>query len=122
MLLICALGAYWYCSGLSMHHDHRIFVQGINQKKIVKLTSSGEEQASNLVRLCAPMYYNQGQTEGDDLDLYLFWDFKRTKGKYVLSVPPSQILNMELTEDSFSKEDFIHDRKRSGKSTETPDS
>ena len=105
-----------------MHRDHRIFVQGINQKKIVKLTSSGEEQASNLVRLCAPMYYSQGQTEGDNLDLYLFWDFKRTKGKYVLNLPPSQILNMELTEDSFSNEDFIHDRMRPGKSTETTDS
>lgn len=105
-----------------MHRDHQIFVQGINQKKIVKLTFFNEKQASNLVRLCAPLYYNQGQTEGDDLDLYLFWDFKRTKGNYVLSLPPSQILNMGLTEDSFSSEDFIHGRRRSGKSTETSDS
>ena len=105
-----------------MHRDHNIFVQGINQKKIVKLTFSSEEHASNLVRLCAPMHYIQGQTEGDDLDYYLFWDFKRTKGKYILNLPPSQILNMELTEDSFSNEDFIHGRRRSGKSTETSDS
>ena len=90
-----------------LHPDHDIFVRAIQDKRKVKLTFFSKEQALNVVRLCAAMYYSRGQTEGDDLDCYYFWDFESAKGKRFLSFPPSQIANMELTEEPFDLVEFF---------------
>ena len=94
-----------------MHSDHDIFIQGIEQKKRLKLTFFSEKNLQNLLRECAPLHYSQGRIEGDDLDSYYFWDFEATKGSHFLSLSPSQIVAMELAESTFNIEDFSDFRK-----------
>ena len=88
-----------------MHCDHNVFVQGMDQKRRIKLTFIGGKNLQNLVKECAPLHYSRGQVEGDDLDSYYVWDFE-TKGSHFLALPPSRIIKMELTEDEFNIEDF----------------
>ncbi len=89
-----------------MHCDHDVFVQGMEQKRKLKLTFLGGKNLQYLVRECAPLHYSKGQVEGDDLDSYYIWDFESTKDRHFLSLPPSQIIKMELAEGEFNIEDF----------------
>ena len=94
-----------------MHSDHDVFIQGIQQKKRLKLTFSGKENPQNLLRQCAPLHYSKGQTEGDDLDCYYIWDFEAAHGGHFLALPPSQIATMNLAEGTFKIEDFSNFRR-----------
>ena len=94
-----------------MHSDHDVFIQGIEQKRKIKMTFSGRKNPQNLFRQCAPLHYSKGQIEGDDLDCYHFWDFGATKGRHFLSLYTSQIATMELADGTFKIEDFSNFRK-----------
>ena len=95
-----------------MHCDHNVFIQGMEQKRRLKLTFLGGKNLQNLVRECAPLHYSKGQVEGDDLDSYYIWDFETSKDNHFLALPPSQIIKMELAEGEFDIEDFTAHRKR----------
>ena len=96
---------------ISVHSDHDIFVQGIEQKRRLKLTFFCRKNHQNLLRQCAPLHYSKGQIEGDDLDCYYIWDFEAAKGSHFLALPPSQIVKMELAEETFNVGDFSSRRK-----------
>lgn len=99
-----------FLRGIPVYSGHDIFIRGIEQKRRLKLTFFSREHQRNLVRQCAPLHYSKGKIEGDDLDHYFIWDFEATKGNNFLALPQSQIVSMELTEDTFRFEDFV-DRK-----------
>ena len=88
----------------SVHSNHDIFAQGIEQNKKLKLTFFSSEHRRNLVSQCAPLHYSKGQTPADDRDCYYLWDFEAKKGGNFLALRPSQIVSMELTEDIFHVE------------------
>ena len=111
--------AFW--GPISVHRDHDIFIQGIRQKKKLKLRYFSRKNLQNLVRQCAPLHYSKGQVEGDDLDCYYIWDFEAAKGSRFLSLPPSQIIAMELEEETFDVEDFSDRRKVTSQSTKGPE-
>ena len=104
-----------------MHGDHDIFIQGIKQKKRLKLSYFSRKNLQNMVRQCAPLHYSKGQVEGDDLDCYYIWDFEVAKGSGFLSLQPSQIVTMELAEDTFNLEDFSNPGKVTSQSTKVPE-
>ena len=104
-----------------MHSDHDIFIQGIEQKRRLKLTFFSREHFRKLLRQCAPLYYSKGRIEGDGLDSYYLWDFEATKGSHFLALPPSQIVTMELAEETYNVEDFSNREKTKANSTKGPD-
>jgi len=89
-----------------VHSDHDVFIQGIQQKKRLKLTFFCEKKLMNLPRQCAPLHYSKGRIEGDDLDCYYVWDFEAAQGDRFLSLSTSQISRMELSDGTFKIEDF----------------
>jgi len=95
-----------------MHSDHNVFIQGIEQKRRIKMTFSGRKNPQNLPRLCAPLHYSKGHIEGDDLDCYYFWDFEAVRGSHFLALPSSLIATMELAEGTFKIEDFSTSEKQ----------
>jgi hypothetical protein len=97
---------------ISMHCDHDVFVQGMEQKRRLKLTFYEGINLQHIVRECAPLHYSKGQVEGDDLDSYYIWDFENTKDNHFLALPPSQIITMELAEETFNIEDFSSHRTK----------
>jgi len=103
-----------------VHSDHDIFIQGIEQKRRIKMTFSGKKKLQNLVRQCAPLYYSKGRIERDGLDSYYIWDFEATKGSHFLALLPSQIVTMELAEETFNVEDFSGREETKANSTKGP--
>jgi len=89
-----------------VHSNHDIFIQGIQQKKRLKLTFFSRKNLQNLVRQCAPLHYSKGRIEGDDRDIYYIWDFEAIRGSRFLALSPSQIVTMELAEEAFNIGDF----------------
>jgi len=90
-----------------MHENHNIFARGMEQQTRVRLTFYSRKHHRNMVRPCAPLHYSQGVGAGDDNDCYYFWDFEAIKGSNFLPLPPSQIVSIEPTEDSFRVEEFV---------------
>ena len=103
-----------------MDNRHDIFIQGIEQKRRIKLTFFCMEHQRNLVRQCAPLHYSRGKIEGDGLDCYYLWDFESDDGNKVLALPQSRIVSMELTEDTFCIEDFSNSENTKSKSKKGP--
>ena len=95
-----------------MHSDHDIFIQGIQQKKRLRLTFLSEKNPKNLPRQCAPLHYSKGHIEGDGLDCYYIWDFEAAQGGHFLALSPSQISMMELAEGTFKIEDLTTAEKK----------
>ncbi len=104
-----------------MHSDHDIFIQGIEQKRRLKLTFFSRKHFRKLLRQCAPLYYSKGRIEGDGLNSYYLWDFEATKGSHFLALPSSQIVTMELAEETFKVEDFSNLGKVTSQSTKDPE-
>jgi hypothetical protein len=87
----------------------------MEQKRRLKLTFIGEKNLRNIVRECAPLHYSKGQVEGDDLDSYYIWNFEAPRDSNFMSLPPSQIVKMELAEGEFNVEDFtVRSQKQQG--------
>ena len=89
-----------------MHNDHKTFIEAIEKKRIIKLTYSNKDNHQHLSKEYAPLHYSKGKIEGDNLDSYYIWDFETTLDSHFLSLPPSQIIKMELAEGKFDIEDF----------------
>jgi hypothetical protein len=89
-----------------MHSDHNVFVQGIEQKRKIKFTLYHKINQQHLVRHYAPIYYSKTPVEEDCPEAYYVWDLEDIEGGQFLALPPSQIVKMELTEETFNTEDF----------------
>jgi hypothetical protein len=77
-----------------MHSDHDVFVQAVQQRKKIQLAFFTEQQGY-ISRLCIPLGY-QPETE-DKEGQYCFWHGQ----EYLLSLSPSEIAVMQLTEDEY---------------------
>ena len=90
-----------------MHENHNIFARGMEQHTKVKLTFYSRKHRQNIVRPCAPLHYSEGVGAEDDKDCYYFWDFEAAKGSNFLPLPPSKIVSIEPTEDTFRIEEVL---------------
>ena len=97
-----------------MHSDHEIFQRGISQNRKVKLTSVSEESGRELVSLCAPLYYSRGRDDTDEPGCYYLWDLEAIVGYNFVALSPSEIVSMDLTEDSFELEEIRDSRRGVG--------
>ena len=84
-----------------MHDDHEIFEQAVRDKKKVILTYFSTEHNLNLTRLCIPVRYSLPKP-GEESDYYHVWDSEGDVGEQLLGLPPSQIIYMELSNESFA--------------------
>lgn len=92
-----------------MHRDHDIFVEAVRDKKKVILTFVSNEHSDTEDGLCGPILYSPSCV-GDDSDYYYLWNFESVTGKNFLGLPPSQIVRMELTKESFDFVEFFTSR------------
>ena len=122
--MICALGAYWYCSGLSMHRDHDIFVKAIRDRTKIRLIYyDGPFCRSFHAKSVVPMDYNPGRHITDESNSYHFWDFDFEEGTEEgtnsahLVLKPNQIESMRLDKETFEPAELrkrlpLEDRKQ----------
>jgi hypothetical protein len=89
-----------------MHRDHNIFVRSLEREAKVKLTYFNRKHRRKVFSLCAPLYFSKSLTGQEEQDCYYLWDFEAEKGSNFLSLSPSQIVGMELTDEAFDTQDF----------------
>lgn len=85
-----------------MHSDHHVFLRGISQSKKLKVTLLSDEDQSQRVCTCGPLYYSKGNPETEESGCYYLWDFDAAEGYSFVAAPPSKIVKMELTDDAFA--------------------
>ena len=94
-----------------MDSEHEVFIQGVEQEKILKVTFYCRKRRQEIVSLCAPLHYSNGPAVSTkdaekELECYYLWDFGAEKGSNFLALSPSQIVSMKLTEDDFRVQDL----------------
>lgn len=92
-----------------MHDDHNIFIQAVKSSKKILLTYYDDELNLHLTRLCVPVDYGKPDSTGDSF--YYFWVEYAQIGERMLSLRPSQIKYMNLSDDAFNPADYITSQK-----------
>ncbi|UCE48600.1 MAG: hypothetical protein JSW47_00320 [Phycisphaerales bacterium] len=95
-----------------MHNDHGIFERGAAQCRKIRLTFFAGEPRRELISQCGPLYFSSGRADMNEPDCYYFWDFEAKVGRNFIALVPSDIVAMELTENSFSLEEIHGSRRR----------
>jgi hypothetical protein len=91
---------FWRRKGVLMHDDHEAFVRAIEERKKIEVAYFQNEQNQCVTKSCVPVYYGPATLEGVS-DCYHFWDAAAEPGECMLSLPPSRIRQMRLSDDAF---------------------
>lgn len=83
------------------------FLKSILTKKKVMLTFYSKEDQQPLIRKCAPMDYGPSRRAKDKSDRFHLWDYESDKKNHVLSLLPSQIIEIRSLDESFEPSEFI---------------
>ena len=81
-------------------------MQAVKEKRKVILTHFSGEYNLNLTKLCVPLKYTPFSECGDS-DCYYVCDSDADIGTRVLVLPPSQIMYMDLGDNTFDPNDYI---------------
>jgi hypothetical protein len=100
-----------------MHKNHGVFERGASQNRTVRLIFFGGQPRRELKSRCAPLYFSRGRIDKKESDCYYFWDFEAEEGRNFFALEPSEIVAMELTEESFSLEAIRSSRRKTEHST-----
>jgi hypothetical protein len=89
-----------------MHEYHNVYQQAVkNHNKIIITYYSGQENLY-MTRLCVPLYYNQPFSNGSS-DCYYFWDEDADVGERILSLVPSQIQLIQISDETYNPAEYI---------------
>ena len=100
-----------------MHKDHGIFECGVAQNRMIRLRFFTGKPGRELISQCAPLYFSSGRADKNEPDCYYFWDFEAKTGSNFLALEPLEIVDMELTEDSFNLEEIRGSRRKTDYAT-----
>jgi hypothetical protein len=89
-----------------MHDNHDVFVQAVKEQKMLIVTYSAGEYSLSLTRLCVPLEYSPSGA-GDDSGCYYFWDSEADTGERILVLPSSQIVYIQLSNETFDPAEYI---------------
>jgi len=105
----------------TVHEDHDIFVRSLERETKIKLTFISRKHDREKISLCAPLHFSKSPTGQGQQDCYFFWDFGAKKGSNFLSLSPSQMVRMELTDEVFYTQDFYCFSRSTEKPPKDPD-
>ena len=89
-----------------MHKDHDVFIRSIERETKIKLTYFNRKHHRKVCSLCAPLHFSKSLTDQEEQDCYYLWDFEAETGSNFLSLSPSQITGIELTDKAFDTQEF----------------
>jgi len=89
-----------------MDENYQNFIQAINEKKVVKLEFNSKEKW-NSIRMCIPFDFWPSRKFKDWLDRYHFYDLDSPEWSHNLSILPSQIIYISVTDEIFNPEDYV---------------
>lgn len=89
-----------------MHSEHNVFMQAVRAKRKVIVTYFSGQYNLYLTKLCVPIHHSPADpAEGSDC--YYFWDSEGDTGERMLGFPPSQIVHMDLSDETFDPAEHI---------------
>jgi hypothetical protein len=77
------------------------FIEGIKDKKKVRVRYYSLADGSVLDRICAPMSYGPGGEIHDGLNRYWFWDCTSDMGTHALGLGPKRIVDLQVLGELF---------------------
>ncbi|MDY0780430.1 hypothetical protein [Tenacibaculum sp. IB213877] len=83
-----------------------LFLKAINNKLIVKVTFNSTNKGI-LTRNCIPFDLGPSRRFKDKAQRYHFLVLDGIEGRHNLSILPSQLLNIELTDKEFNPANFV---------------
>ena len=89
-----------------MLFNHDTFVEATKSKRKIILTYFSGEQNLYLTKLCVPVEYTPPD-ENETRGYYYFWDPKGEVGERILGLQSSQIVYMELSDETFNPTEYI---------------
>jgi len=87
----------------NMHRNHEIFTKALKSNRKIILTYHSSAGKLYISKLVIPLYFWSSESKRDT-DIYYFWD-SQAKGNRMLILKSSQIISMELSDESFAKAD-----------------
>lgn len=92
---------------MTMHNQHNLFIDAIQNKKKLKIRFYSEEDRKFLERVCAPMDYAGGTRIKDGLPRYWVWDFESNKTNHTLPLRAERIDSVTDTGEVFEPASFV---------------
>jgi hypothetical protein len=89
---------------MSMHDE---FIRSIHEMRFVLITADSYEKGI-IQRICVPFDYGPSSRARDGQNRYHFWDLNSPEGPHNLSILPSQLQGLEILEERFNPEDYVH--------------
>lgn len=83
-----------------------VILQAIHEKKIVDITFNSQEKGS-INRSCVPFDIGPSGRYKDGQIRYHFYDLNSPDGKHNLSILPSQLQKIEITNSNFEPGDYV---------------
>lgn len=83
------------------------FIRAIREKKKVQITFHSKEDATLLVRKCAPMDYGPSRHAKEQNDRFHLWDYESDTQRHTLSLNPEQIQRLDVLDEAFDPHDFV---------------
>ncbi len=84
------------------------FLQGIHEKRYLSLDFIAKEDALLRNRKCVPFDYGESRRYKDGKKYFHFLDLDSPDGKHPLAIELKQIKNIELLDEEFEPEKFVH--------------
>lgn len=83
------------------------FVGAIHSKNKIRLTFHSKEDGHALIRVCAPMDYGPSTRAHNKSDRFHSWDYDSDTEQHTLSLPPEQVISIEVLPDTFDPAEFV---------------
>jgi hypothetical protein len=90
---------------VSMHRDHKIFIQAIKDKKKVLIKHRNDTGHDTRTKVCRPLFYIPPNSQ-DSCDHYYLWDGESNERGNIFWITPAQIVSIEPTQESFDLAGF----------------
>lgn len=87
--------------------EHDAFIRAIHDRRKVRLRFNSKEDGQTLVRVCAPMDYGPSRRGTDRSDRYHLWDYESDTRPHPISLPPNQIVSMDVLDEIFDPSEFV---------------
>jgi len=86
--------------------NHTQFLEGLKEKRKVRVKFYSKADSGVLDRVCAPLDYGPGIEPKDGLNRYWLWDYATDTGDYTLGLVPQQIADLQLLGEVFDPAEF----------------
>jgi len=83
------------------------FIDAIHEKKCVLIVADTYEKGI-IERICIPFDYGPSRKYKDGINRYHLFDLDSPDGSHNLALKPDQILKIEILNDHFDPNDYVH--------------